>query len=1164
MIKNSASIYINGINVTAFTVLPIKWANLLDERLDEMYLSLRKCPFENFKPLTPVEIQLQNQIYFGNAVIDTQTATKRYIVAADENVVENPVGGFSNGWLTGKYYDHDLYIIELTKYLECIVVDTNTITNDLGRNYTNNTVSALSETNNFFGATTVNTPSDFVTPVLPGTFYFDAPSVVCVESTEIIFISQHYYLKITDQYGNTLGTSSEDTGITLTLQPGIVYTATYTHSLATVAANGDDTFIYTFFVVENEYPLKRWTITDVINRLCDIAEPIRQGETPRFQLNATQAALFENVLAPQFSFTKSTFRECLQQCGKIIHGEPRLDIATNADGSFYYEISFDLYGQTQQSNISQKRYISKTVSQNVENYGSQTDSNAENLVNQLDKYSGVIVEPYAGGYKSVRTESLYVRITDENMIIQTQYPIYSIEKLECGFIPGVNNDMQNIDITPYVFESSVYNAQLSSYSSLYPYSKAYAITYTQGQKNLTALNFKPENPVSSIFENYSIINILSAASGLSTNSLTSNINYPLLSFRVTYTPFYNSRVGQTKLNYSDYPYPATLIYNQQANVIETRYFGENIKGTIARIGNVEKTLTYILAQLTDIPTAGQMFDKDYYISAVNVEMFTTHFRCTIALSKDFNRLSQYIGISSVKRFSEVSQTQALERNTLWKEYIVVGDQISADTNSYIGDNMLNLISNAFTQLSNPYIVGEDVSDDVTFLIVQNQVRLAVYNQTGNLVKVVYTINNNSPRDVVLYCNSSPQYSQNLFDPAIYPDQDFYSANVVSANIVTVQSDEYSPITNVVAYGGTYQNPQYIIGANILSDTSFVIAQTFIRIAVQNQKGNWVKINYSLNSVPQELIMYCEADIQYSDFLGLTSVYPTQTLTSSNIITTALPIVNLPVISSAFGNSIAFSWTYEDNYSAGAISSFQEGTGDYSSVSGFFQNNYQYTDYYGRMYYYNFDLQQAGQQITSIDDQTLIATELPKGNLITQSSGFISTIDQNPITIRKDNREKLQCNFQIDFVTNRENLIIGSALAAYCSAVRSPNESLAAKLYVFDEPLNKFIDTLASTGIDLSTIPSYSINVSSASNGQFSISASNFITSGESWAICLQQEAETTTVEDDEGNITTQTIQKGGNVLVAQNMTISPGMAFPTIYFTVKRDIFDRDCWVNNL
>ena len=1024
MIKNSAVIYINGINLTAFTVMPLKWGNFLDERLDEMYIGLRHCPFENFKPLTPVEIHFSNELYFGSTTVDTQTNIKRYLIADDQNATENPVGS--------GLYDHDLYIIEVTKLLECIAVDTNTITNDLGRNYTNNAFPVLPViTEGQSSSYQPVTPSSFVSPLKSESFTFSSAHTIFPYELEPSAGSplswknsytQNVYFNNSDSpiFTNTYiinsppnsSTEGQDIGFTTTLSVGtykVVYefvATTQSSPVQTVAV----TATYTFLVVENQYPLKQWTITDVINRLCDIAEPIRQGETPRFVLQGaengvpytagSQAELFDNVLAPQFSFTKSTFRECLQQCGKVIHGEPRLDIATNADGSFYYQISFDLYGQMEQSNISVMPYIAKTVSQVVDSYASQLDSSAENLVNQLDKYSGVIVEPYREGYKTVRTETLYVRITEENMLIPTQCPINTIEKVECGFVPNNTSLGQNIDITPYVFESSIYNTQLSSYSSQYPYSKAYGITYTQGQKNLTALNFKPENPISPIFEQYAIINIINAATNSNITSLDDD--YPLLAFRVTYTPFYNSRVGQTKLNYGDYPYAATLIYNQQANVIESRYYGENLKGTIARLGNVEKSITYNLARLSEIPAAGQLFDSDYYISAVSVEFLPTYIKCTLGLSKDFNRLSQYIGISSVKRFYEVSQGQTVERNTLWPEYIVVGDQITPDTDCYTGANMMQAIANTFEQSSN-----------------------------------------------------------------------------------------FLPLTNVTAWGESY-------GGSVL------------------------------------------------------------------------PVVSLPVISSAFGNSIAFSWTYEDNYSAGAVSTYQTNTYTPTgqskpvTVSGYFQDNYKYTDYYGKMYYYNFDLEEAGAAITAASQQTSIGTALPEGTQATTASGYVSTVGQSPITFRKDNREKPQCNFQIDFVSNRDGLIIGSALAAYCSAVRTPDSSLSALLYIFDQPLNKFIDHVSGgINVDISQLDGRPVNITQDSAGQFHVSARYLFAAGQSWAICTQQTIETTTVQDDEGNIIPQPIQKGGDVLIAQNMTFEENADFPTVYFTLKRDIFDRSCWVAN-
>ena len=61
-IRNSATIYINGINVTHFLIMPIKWGNFLDERLDEMHIGLRHCPFEIFKPLLSVEIHFSIEL----------------------------------------------------------------------------------------------------------------------------------------------------------------------------------------------------------------------------------------------------------------------------------------------------------------------------------------------------------------------------------------------------------------------------------------------------------------------------------------------------------------------------------------------------------------------------------------------------------------------------------------------------------------------------------------------------------------------------------------------------------------------------------------------------------------------------------------------------------------------------------------------------------------------------------------------------------------------------------------------------------------------------------------------------------------------------------------------------------------------------------------------
>ena len=832
-----------------------------------------------------------------------------------------------------------------------------------------------------------NTPVSYVSPLPASEFTFVPVSQIYPLGEGVINYSRILKVRLN---GNLVFTGTEDESYTAKLTPGI-YTAFYGISVTqpgTPVSYDVSTVTYTFQVVENHLPLKKWTCTDVINRLLDIAEPIRKGEKPRFKLQGvnddgsyeagSQAALFETILAPEFAFTKQTLRECLQQVGEVLHGEPRLTPKKDSAGTWYYEVSYDLFGQPKKWMHANRPHVIAQVSQNANSYATSIDSAAENIVN----VKGTMTEPYADGGKSMRVMEEYVRITDQNMIFMTSRPIYTISSFE--WLQPTESGFKAWQIEPYLFESSQYGSQLSSYDGGYPNSKAFALMYTQGERNITQFNFKQDEPIAPAFADYAIINILRRVTGDDSLKIDS---YPEMVFRIKYVPFYQARVSQTKPLYDKAAVPAAMIYNQQSNVMDSTAYGENLKGVIARLGNEDKSYTYRLSRLNQIPKAGMKYDDEYYISGVYTQFLPNVIMCTVTLTKDFNRLARYTGVSSVKRYAQVSQTMALERNVLYKEYVVIGDAEAADGDSYIQQTLMN--------------------------------------------------------DILL---------------------PFDSGNVLA-----------NPVTTVGAKGVSYQ-------------------------------GN------------------------------------------------DLPAVELPVIASAFGNSIMFSWEYQDNYSAGPVSQPMP-TGD---VTGYFQNEYPYTDYYGRMYYYHFVLKDYGPTVTPSNG---VANELPgrDGN-IDDSRAFVpySTLDGQPYILRKDSREKLQVNLQIDFVTNRKDFIIGSALARNCGAVRAATESYGAKLYVLPEPLNKFTDSFPAAGIDLSTLPSAEVTHTSGVN-QISI-VGGMPAAGKAWAIVTAQTTETEQVEDERGNVVTQSVTKGGELLIGQNMEFSAGDAFPVVYFTKKREVFNKTVW----
>ena len=138
------------IDYTKHAVFPLKTADMLDEQLDESEVTLKHVPLEYIYPMTLVRITFINtpsaRYVDANNIINrseneqvvithsdntkriTETLIRDYIVANDYSV-EQPIG-------SGKY-NHQLYLIEVTKVLEGYIGDSIAFTNPLGNDYVN-------------------------------------------------------------------------------------------------------------------------------------------------------------------------------------------------------------------------------------------------------------------------------------------------------------------------------------------------------------------------------------------------------------------------------------------------------------------------------------------------------------------------------------------------------------------------------------------------------------------------------------------------------------------------------------------------------------------------------------------------------------------------------------------------------------------------------------------------------------------------------------------------------------------------------------------------------------------------------------------------------------------------------------------------------------------
>ena len=463
----------------------------------------------------------------------------------------------------------------------------------------------------------------------------------------------------------------------------ITYTIKVTTGVYTTSSEGYYEYkSFTIYGVPNKLPLKPWTNGEVMDRLLDLVEPIRQTQERRFAWQAPEGK--EKVfaeLAPEYTFTRLNLRECCQTVGGRIHAEPRLKTINGKD-----TITFDFYGEQEYATIknhktnkikrlSSYKYTTNKGVFDLEQTCTRLDSYMENLVSRVNWNSATIGQPYEGktGGLTLRTATEYQRAveTDDYYFI-TQYPIDRPVKFEAKTPSGTW-----VDITAYIYEKQVYN-NLSSYANYSP-AKAFALYYEQGQQGIKGFFYKVPNATGGVYDNYSIVNVVQSVSG---EKIT---DYTAMQFRLTYVPIYATRVGHGKQYVNDYlPLPRTINYSQGANQVESRYFGQNIKATAQRLGNIEKSYTFNIRNADNIPKSGRLWDENYYIATVSVEVGIDLLRCTVGLSKHFNRKSQYIGANSYRRVYEVSETMVQERNTVYNDYLIVRDAQS-ETNEFYNE-----------------------------------------------------------------------------------------------------------------------------------------------------------------------------------------------------------------------------------------------------------------------------------------------------------------------------------------------------------------------------------------------------------------------------------------------------------------------------------------------
>lgn len=644
----------------------------LDETLDMSVMAIngisQKEPFE---PITKFKREVLD--YASGALIDTI-----YRYCASDVVVQTAFGA-------KQLFRHNITLIEPTKELERYVCDNLTITNPLLlQDLTPNLASGTYESKwreippNYYsewyyiGTDLYYTPmpAGSILKIIPmGVNYVNIPSGINdnIRITENDVPSGSY---ITLQV-NSQAPIRVTVGQEIQLRSNSTYIIRYhfENIYATLPKDkiSDLTFAVISYVAQDEI---NYTTTKVCNRLFSLTPTRLASEKPKFKLSEDFAKKYENVNAPEFSFTQKTLFDALLEVGKSIQSIPYIKVASNNDKD-WTPIDFQFVGGNMPYSLDDTPYSAYQDNWSCEQYCDCIDSTINNIMCSDVNKQGTLYEPYYGGSIEARVES--GELTEDTVELITSMPIGKLHKVVIkGETIGTNDDY---DITPFVYEKTNYDAL---YNVLGQNSKAFAVYYSYGQKNIKGLYYKVADAVSSALQKPAIQNIIAVVSGQSVN-----IPFDKLYYQIEYTPFINARLKQYKSNVNSTKNRSTLIFNQQTNIPDSRAYGSNMLGTVARLGNTAPIITYLLTDYSLIPHVGQLSKNGYYVSIVELEYWEDYIKCTVTMSKDFNRLSEYVGIKSYERFYEVDPTMALDRFVNIDDFVVFSTERKENNNSFI-------------------------------------------------------------------------------------------------------------------------------------------------------------------------------------------------------------------------------------------------------------------------------------------------------------------------------------------------------------------------------------------------------------------------------------------------------------------------------------------------
>lgn len=376
-------------------------------------------------------------------------------------------------------------------------------------------------------------------------------------------------------------------------------------------------------------------------------------------------------------YNQKNLWEIMLEVGYYIHAVP--EIKFGDDDRFL--ITFNKLGETDLS-------INKSTKQTIYNFRGIEDyiSACSSYVNNMVQLDGEITE-----WVAPKTSSDNYLIANDTCDIQVSKPIIELLSVIAKKVGSTSTGHDiipqgtEIDLTSFIFEENIYNTLGISQSVFI--NKGVALYYKLGEKKIEGCQYQlPTVNTGDVYNDYAIKKVIwSACYGYDGNIQGNTVGWTDVKvndyiFKITYRTQDNVRLQSTRPDLRKYllsskydSVPQQVQFNNQQDIlVDSVKFGNNVYGKLIRTGNTNYKVAEWSTSYDNIKHKGELYDINgdlYYVAKVKHTIFSTHIISDVEYAKDYNQLSQVVGIPSEPRFYEISEQNAIRRDVSINEYV---------------------------------------------------------------------------------------------------------------------------------------------------------------------------------------------------------------------------------------------------------------------------------------------------------------------------------------------------------------------------------------------------------------------------------------------------------------------------------------------------------------